>query len=156
MERSPSFPLRLSLFQIVSMYVSPYLYNCNKFLQWIICGIEIALIRTRSWEPYGALACHRSCQHIPFFPADILTVIAGKAQVLLITLTMAPLYSSVRVSYGSVTVSQRAQYQDPENEEAKRTVSQQSLILLLTIKNYYTCAFPAVTLSKRLLWKKPH
>ena len=35
------------------------------------------------------------------------------------TLTMALLYSSVPVSHDSVTVSQHAQYQDPETEAAK-------------------------------------
>ena len=42
---------------------------------------------------------------------------AGKAQVLLLTLTMASLYSSE--SHDSVTVSQHAQYQDPETKAAK-------------------------------------
>ncbi len=49
-----------------------------------------------------------------FFTADILTCYKLKAQAFLITLTMALFYSSVPVSHGSVTVSQRAQYQDPE------------------------------------------
>ncbi len=46
-------------------------------------------------------------------------VAVGKAQVLLITLTMALFCSSVPVSHDSVTVGQHARYQDPETEAAK-------------------------------------
>ena len=62
----------------------------------------------------------------------------GKAQVLLITLTMALFCSSVPVSHDSVTVSQHTQYQDPETEAAKWNSAIVSFII-------YTCAFPTVT-----------
>ncbi len=51
---------------------------------------------------------------------------------------MAPFYSSVPVSHDSVTVSQHAQYQDPETEAAKWNSA---------IINYImcACAFPTET-----------
>ncbi len=50
---------------------------------------------------------------------DILTVIVGKVQVLLITLTVALFHSSVPEHHDSVTVSMQSQYQDPKTEAAK-------------------------------------
>ncbi len=49
----------------------------------------------------------------------LVLVRVGKAQELLITLTMSAFYSSVPVSHNCVTMSQHAQYQDSENEAAK-------------------------------------
>ncbi len=51
---------------------------------------------------------------------------------------MALCYLSVTVSHVRETVSQHAQYQDPETEAAKGNVA---IINFIT----HTCAFPAVT-----------
>lgn len=51
----------------------------------------------------------------PFSQHQFWLIIAWKAQVLLVTLTMALFYSSVSVNHGSVTVSQREQNQHPES-----------------------------------------
>ncbi len=77
------------------------------------------------------------------FVQPVSAFMVGKAQVFLITLTMAVFYLSVPVSQDSVTVSQHEQYQDPETEAAKWN----SAIIHFII---YTCAFPTVTV------KKPH
>lgn len=61
-----------------------------------------------------------------------------KAQVLLITSTMASFHSSVPLSHDGVTVSQNSSYQVSETEAAKRT----STIINF---NTYTCVFPTVT-----------
>lgn len=57
------------------------------------------------------------CQQT-IFTADILTVIVGKAQVLLITLMMASHYSSIPMSHDSLQMTQH-EHQVPESEAAK-------------------------------------
>ncbi len=64
--------------------------------------------------------------------------LSGKAQVLLMTLTMALFYSSVPVMHDSVTVSQHAQHQDRKTWATKWN----SAIIHFII---YTCALPSVT-----------
>ncbi len=59
----------------------------------------------------------------------------SKPKVLLITITMALFYPGVPVNHDSVTVSQHAQYQDPDTEAAKWN----SAIINLII---YTCERP--------------
>ena len=59
---------------------------------------------------------------------------------------MALFHSSVPVSHDSVTVSQRAQYQDPETEATKWNSAVINFII-------YTCAFPAVTCQNVFLEK---
>ncbi len=76
----------------------------------------------------------------------------GKAQVLVITLAMALLYSSVPLCHDSVTVNQHAQCYDPETEAAKWN----SAIIHFII---YAGAFPTVTcrnvLCKKCLFDQP-
>lgn len=67
-----------------------------------------------------------------------LLIIVEKAEVLLITPTIALFYSSAPVSNDSVTVIQHAQYQDTEVEAAKWNSA------IVNCLNY-TCAFPTAT-----------
>ncbi len=60
---------------------------------------------------------HCAKDNRPFSQQTFWLVTVGKAQVLLITLMVAPFYSSVPVSHDSVTVSRHAQYQDPEKSQ---------------------------------------
>ena len=65
-----------------------------------------------------------------FFTADILTYHSEKSTDVLIPLTMALVYTSVPVNHDSVTVSQRAQYQDLKVKQLNEI--QPSLVFLLT------------------------
>ncbi len=75
------------------------------------------------WIPLGCIHTELFWDGLAIRPAQdawsVNGIWAGKTQVLLTTLMMALFYSSVLVSHDSVTVSQHAQYQDPETEAAK-------------------------------------
>ncbi len=96
----------------------PCLHNWREFLTWIT-WIEMALMRAWSCRTCEYMAKHRNCQRWPFSQQKFWFT-AGKAQVLLITLTITLFYSSVPLSTDSVTVSQHAHHQDSETAEAVR------------------------------------
>lgn len=100
------------------------------------------------------MAHHRGCQHGPFLSTySMLTCRSRKAQVLLITLTMAQLHSSVPVSHDSMTVCQHPQNQDPETGEAKH---REAAIVTYIISNQEVlqCVFPSVTCLNVFCGKK--
>ncbi len=66
---------------------------------------------------------------------------------LLITLTMALFYSSVRVSPDSETVSQHEQHQDPETEAAKWN----SAIILILFHLFFDCVMSKCLQRKGLV-----
>lgn len=71
-----------------------------------------------------------SSEHRPFSWQTISFATEGKAQVLLIILTMALFYLNVPVSHDSIAMTQHDQYQDTETKPATVNSNQPRLTLL--------------------------